>query len=97
MSGNLQLYKTYLENLNKLSEYDDFLKKDNKKDNNTNMKLFFNNHVHISIIDYINGEYGNQKSNRSELIRYLRKNKNKIKKRGEAKKEKYNIFLKTLN
>ena len=91
----LKLYKSYLINLTKYNDYILFLNNENKKDNNTNIKLFFFNYIFISIIDYKNKNYLLHSNNR-DLIRYIRKNPEKKMNRKQSKKEKLNIFLKEL-
>jgi len=80
-----------------LNEYYEFIKINKKNDNYKSIKSYFFYNVHISITDYINGEYDKKHATKNKLIKYLRKNPTKIKRKSEAKKEKYNIFLKTLN
>ena len=50
-------YKKYLVRLDKLNEYNNYLKRFNKNDNLTNIKKFYNTHIFISIVDFVNGDY----------------------------------------
>tara|TARA_E500000178_G_C16760369_1_gene634524 strand:+ start:253 stop:459 length:207 start_codon:yes stop_codon:yes gene_type:complete len=51
----MDTYKDYLKKLDKLDKLDDyknFLDITNKKDNKKNIKLYFNKHIFISIVDF---------------------------------------------
>jgi len=89
----MESYKEYLKRLNKLNEYNIFLKKSNKKDNITNIKLFYNKYIFISIVDFKEKNY-NLFTNVKTFKRYLKENTKKKKKKNKIKKEKtYRIFL----
>lgn len=81
----MESYKEYLKRLNKLNEYNIFLKKYKKKDNITNIKLFYNKYIFISIVDFEEENY-NLFTNIKNFKRYL--NKNIIK-----EEKTYRIFL----
>lgn len=89
----MESYKEYLKRLNKLNEYNIFLKKYKKKDNITNIKLFYNKYIFISIVDFEEENY-NLFTNIKNFKRYLNKNPNKKKNKNIIKEEKtYRIFL----
>ena len=94
-SEKLTLYKSYLQNLNKINEYMTDLEIQGLKDNITNIKLFFYNNIHISIIDYINGDY-RLHQNIKELNNYIKTHPNKKMHRKKAKELYMKIFLKEL-
>ena len=94
-SEKLTLYKSYLQNLNKINEYMTDLEIKGLKDNITNIKLFFYNHVHISIIDYMNGNYVLHQ-NINTLNNYIKYHPDKKMHRKQAKQLNMNVFLKEL-
>ena len=89
------LYKSYLQNLNKMKEYETYIEIQGLKDNITNIKLFFYNNIHISIIDYMNDNYVLHQ-NIKELNSYIRTHPNKKMHRKKAKELYMKIFLKEL-
>jgi len=89
----MESYKEYLKRLNKLNEYNIYLKNSNKKDNINNIKLFYNKYIFISIVDFEEKNY-NLFTNGKTFKRYLNKNPNKKKNKNIIKEEKtYRIFL----
>ena len=70
MSKKLQLYESYLR-INKFENYESYLK--NKKHNLTNIKLYFNHNIFISVK---NGNYRLHGTKRG-LINYIRNNPKK--------------------
>lgn len=91
MSTKLQLYESYLRILNKFENYESYLK--NKKHNLTNIKLYFNHNIFISVVDFKNGNYILH-GTKSGLINYIRNNPKKKVNRNDAKSDKYGVFLK---
>ena len=51
-----ELYHEYLNRLDQMKAYQVFLKTIQKNDNLTNLKLFFNKYIFISIYDFSLGE-----------------------------------------
>jgi len=95
-NGNLELYESYLQNLNKMNEYNTFLEtRNNNISSITNIRFFFYNHVHISIIDYMYGNYILH-PNINALNFYIKVNRGKKMYRKQAKQLNMNIFLKDL-
>jgi len=52
---NIELYHDYLNRLNQMNSYKEYLKVINKQDNLTNLKTFFNKYIFISIKDFHQG------------------------------------------
>jgi len=90
---NMDTYKDYLNKLDKLDDYNNFLNVINKKDNLTNIKLYFNKHIFISIVDFKEGNYLLFNDLKS-FKKYLTKNPHKKQNKNVIKQEKtYRIFL----
>ena len=89
----MEIYKEYLKRLDKLNEYDIYLKNLNKKDNITNIKLFYNTYIFISIVDFQEKNY-KLFTNIQTFKKYLNENPDKKKDKNIIKQEKtYRIFL----
>ena len=93
MSTKLQLYESYLKKLNRIEDYESYLK--NKKHNLTNIKLYFNHNIFISVVDFKNGNYRLHET-KSALSNYINKYPEKKINRYDAKSDKYGVFLKQL-
>ena len=93
---DLGVYESYLQNLNKMNEYNTFLEtRNNNISSINNIKLFFYNHVHISIIDYMNENYVLH-PNINALNTYIKTHPNKKMYKKKAKQLNMDIFLKDL-
>ena len=89
----MDTYKDYLKKLDKLDDYNNFLNVINKKDNLTYIKLYFNKHIFISIVDFKEGNYLLFNDVKS-FKKYLTKNPHKKQNKNIIKQEKtYRIFL----
>lgn len=85
----LSLYKSYLGRLDQLSCYKTWLQEQQKNDNITNIKLYFNTYIFIHIKDFKEGIY--TLHDKKGLKKYV--NKKGTYDRTKAKKETLNIFL----
>ena len=85
----LSLYKSYLGRLDQLSWYQTWLQEQQKNDNLTNLKLYFNTFIFIHIQDFKEGIYTlHDKVGFKQYVEIKRPyNRNK------AKQERLNIFL----
>lgn len=91
---NIDNLREYLSRLNKLENYDNWLQRNNKNNNLKNIKLYYNTHIFISIVDFIEGNYNKQFTSGHEFKKYLNKNPHKRKHKGQVKEQKtYKIFL----
>ena len=90
----LSQLKEYLNELDHLNLYEEYIKNKNLKDNLTNIKLYFNTNIFISIVDFKNKTYNNVFSNKTDFKKYLSQNPGKILNKNLVKQEKkYRIFL----
>ena len=91
MVQNIDTYKEYLSRLNKLDDYYNYL--NNKNDSLKNIKLYYNTHIFISIVDFCEENYL-LFTNVREFKKYLNNNPNKKKNKNIVKEDKtYRIFL----
>ena len=89
-----ELYHEYLNRLDQMKSYQVFLKTIKKKDNLTNLKLFFNKYIFISIYDFHHENYHQLFFTKKDLKHYLNKNPEKRSHKKLVKQEKvYKILL----
>ena len=89
----MDTYKGYLERLDRLDEYNSYLNRLNKKDNLKNIKLYYNTHIFISIVDFTEEDYL-LFPNVWKFKKYLNNNPHKKMHRELVNNEKtYKIFL----
>jgi hypothetical protein len=94
---NIELLHGYLNILNHMSSYKEYLKVIKKKDNLTNLKTFFNKYIFISIYDFHHKNYDKLFFTNKDLKYYLNQNPEKRSHKDIIKKEKvYKIFLRNL-
>jgi len=94
---NKELYHDYLNKLNQMNSYKEYLKVIKKRDNLTNLKTFFNKYIFISIQDFHQGHYNKLFFTNKDLKYYLNKYPEKRSHKKIIKKEKvYRIFLRNL-
>lgn len=94
---NIELYHDYLNRLNQMNSYKEYLKVINKRDNLTNLKTFFNKYIFISIYDFHHKNYDKLFFTNKDLKYYLNKYPEKRSHKKIIKKEKvYRIFLRNL-
>ncbi len=93
---NIELYHDYLNRLNQMNSYKEYLKVIKKRDNLTNLKTFFK-YIFISIQDFHQGHYDKLFFTNKDLKYYLNQYPKKISHKKIIKKEKvYRIFLRNL-
>jgi hypothetical protein len=91
---NIELYHDYLNRLNQMNSYKEYLKVIKKRDNLTNLKTFFNKYIFISIQDFHQGHYDKLFFTNKDLKYYLNQYPEKRSHKKIIKKEKvYRIFL----
>ena len=89
-----ELYHEYLNRLDQMKAYQVFLKTIQKNDNLTNLKLFFNKYIFISIYDFHWGNYNQLFFTKKDLKHYLIKYPEKRSHKNLVKREKvYKILL----
>lgn len=94
---DLDTLKDYLTKLNKLEDYNDYLKEHGKNDSITTIKNYFNDYIFISILDFQEGDYDKLHNTRADLIEYIQQNPDRKSYKNIVKKERtYKIFLRLL-
>ena len=91
---DIDVLKGYLDVLGFLKIYLRYLDNTGKKDNLRSIKEYFNRNIHISIIDFHNGNYGALYLNIEDFRRYMKEHPNKRSYKDQVKREKiYRVFL----
>jgi hypothetical protein len=86
--------KDYLHTLGYLRLYFIYLKNTGKQDNLTNIKLYYNNNIFISIIDFRDKNYDKLFFDKVSFKKYMKLNPSKSINKNDVKRDKkYRIFL----
>ena len=91
---DLSTLKDYLHTLGYLRLYFLYLRNTEKYDNLTNIKLYFNNNIFISIVDFHERKYDKLFLDKNNFKIYMKQNPTKSLDKNNVKKDKkYRIFL----
>lgn len=93
--GNKELgrLKDILQTLGYLRLYLRYIKNTKKKDSLKYIKIYFNNNIFISIIDYKEKNYDKLFLNSSDFKKYMKKHPEKVASKKDYKKSPYRILL----